>query len=94
VSQAHLLSRAVRAVWVNGWAAIDLALPWCGMKFSGIGREQGWSEILANSEERPSRSCGSAGMAQDSARALRCICAGASALSVTAGAFDASAGRS
>lgn len=32
VSQAHTLARQVRAgaVWVNGWAAIDPALPWGG----------------------------------------------------------------
>ncbi|GAB3230756.1 phenylacetaldehyde dehydrogenase StyD [Mycolicibacterium hippocampi] len=54
VSQAHSLARRVRAgaVWVNGWAAIDPALPWGGMKSSGIGRELGWSGILANTEEK------------------------------------------
>jgi acyl-CoA reductase-like NAD-dependent aldehyde dehydrogenase len=54
VSRAHLLARQVRAgaVWVNGWAAIDPALPWGGMKSSGIGRELGWSGILANTEEK------------------------------------------
>jgi acyl-CoA reductase-like NAD-dependent aldehyde dehydrogenase len=54
VSQAHTLAHKVRAgaVWVNGWAAIDPALPWGGMKTSGIGRELGWSGILANTEEK------------------------------------------
>lgn len=54
VSQAHAVAAAVRAgsVWVNGWAAIDPALPWGGMKASGIGRELGWSGILANTEEK------------------------------------------
>jgi acyl-CoA reductase-like NAD-dependent aldehyde dehydrogenase len=54
VAQAHSLARKVRAgvVWVNGWAAIDPALPWGGMKTSGIGRELGWSGILANTEEK------------------------------------------
>jgi acyl-CoA reductase-like NAD-dependent aldehyde dehydrogenase len=54
VSQAHTLARQIRAgaVWVNGWAAIDPALPWGGMKTSGIGRELGWSGILANTEEK------------------------------------------
>jgi acyl-CoA reductase-like NAD-dependent aldehyde dehydrogenase len=54
VTQAHTLARKVRAgaVWVNGWAAIDPALPWGGMKTSGIGRELGWSGIVANTEEK------------------------------------------
>lgn len=54
VSAAHTLASKVRAgaVWVNGWAAIDPALPWGGMKASGIGRELGWSGILANTEEK------------------------------------------
>ncbi|MBP0661624.1 aldehyde dehydrogenase family protein, partial [Mycobacterium tuberculosis] len=44
VSLAHSLAGRVRAgaVWVNGWAAIDPALPWGGMKTSGVGRELGW----------------------------------------------------
>jgi betaine-aldehyde dehydrogenase len=54
VSYAHTLARRVRAgaVWVNGWAAIDPALPWGGMKTSGIGRELGWAGIEANTEEK------------------------------------------
>ncbi|HKP40520.1 phenylacetaldehyde dehydrogenase StyD [Mycobacterium sp.] len=54
VSHAHTLARKVRAgaVWVNGWAAIDPALPWGGMKTSGIGRELGWAGIEANTEEK------------------------------------------
>ncbi|MGQ4618838.1 phenylacetaldehyde dehydrogenase StyD [Nocardia sp. R7R-8] len=54
VSLAHRLAAQVRAgaVWVNGWGAIDPALPWGGMKASGIGRELGWSGILANTEEK------------------------------------------
>ncbi len=54
VSRAHTLARQVRAgaVWVNGWAAIDPALPWGGMKTSGIGRELGYAGILANTEEK------------------------------------------
>ncbi|MGN6252927.1 MAG: phenylacetaldehyde dehydrogenase StyD [Marmoricola sp.] len=54
VSAAHTLASKVRAgaVWINGWAAIDPALPWGGMKASGIGRELGWSGILANTEEK------------------------------------------
>jgi betaine-aldehyde dehydrogenase len=54
VTHAHTLASRVRAgaVWVNGWAAMDPALPWGGMKTSGIGRELGWSGILANTEEK------------------------------------------
>ena len=54
VSYAHSLARRVRAgaVWVNGWAALDPALPWGGMKTSGIGRELGWAGIEANTEEK------------------------------------------
>lgn len=54
VSAAHTVAKKIRAgaVWVNGWAAIDPALPWGGMKNSGIGRELGWAGILANTEEK------------------------------------------
>jgi betaine-aldehyde dehydrogenase len=54
VAAAHTLAAQVRAgaLWVNGWAAIDPALPWGGMKASGIGRELGWSGILAATEEK------------------------------------------
>ena len=54
VSLAHTLAGKVRAgaIWVNGWGALDPALPWGGFKASGIGRELGWSGILANTEEK------------------------------------------
>ena len=54
VSLAHTLARRVRAgaVWVNGWAAIDPALPWGGVRASGIGRELGWSGMVGNTEEK------------------------------------------
>ena len=54
ISKAHLVARQLRAgaVWVNGWAALDPALPWGGMKGSGVGRELGWAGIEANTEEK------------------------------------------
>ncbi|GAB6900732.1 phenylacetaldehyde dehydrogenase StyD [Kineosporia succinea] len=54
ITTAHTLAAKVRAgaVAINGWAPIDPALPWGGMKTSGIGRELGWSGILANTEEK------------------------------------------
>lgn len=54
VQAAHTLAAKVRAgsVWVNVWGAINPALPWGGMKTSGLGRELGWSGILAHTEEK------------------------------------------
>jgi betaine-aldehyde dehydrogenase len=54
VSLAHIFAARLRAgaVWVNSWAAIDPALPWGGMKGSGVGRELGWSGIVSNTEEK------------------------------------------
>ncbi|RZK89985.1 MAG: aldehyde dehydrogenase family protein, partial [Hymenobacter sp.] len=54
LSRAHLLARQVKAgaVWINCWAAIDPRLPWGGYKTSGIGRENGYSGILAFTEEK------------------------------------------
>jgi betaine-aldehyde dehydrogenase len=54
LTAAHTAATHIRAgaIWVNGWAAIDAALPWGGMKTSGIGRELGWSGILADTEEK------------------------------------------
>jgi betaine-aldehyde dehydrogenase len=54
VSAAHHLAAQVRAgaVWVNGWGVLDPALPWGGMKTSGVGRELGWAGIEANTEEK------------------------------------------
>lgn len=54
LSHAHRIAARVRAatVWVNGWGVMDPALPWGGMKTSGIGRELGWAGILADTEEK------------------------------------------
>jgi len=54
ITRAHTLARRVRAgtVWINGWGAINPALPWGGVKTSGTGRELGWSGILENTEEK------------------------------------------
>ena len=54
LSHAHRIAARVRAatVWVNGWGVMDPALPWGGMKTSGIGRELGWAGILADTQEK------------------------------------------
>lgn len=39
------LKLRVGAVWINGWALIDPALPWGGIKASGYGRENGATAI-------------------------------------------------
>jgi acyl-CoA reductase-like NAD-dependent aldehyde dehydrogenase len=54
VGLAHNLARRVSAgaIWVNGWGALDPALPWGGLRNSGVGRELGWSGIEASTEEK------------------------------------------
>ncbi|MGK8467283.1 phenylacetaldehyde dehydrogenase StyD [Nocardia cyriacigeorgica] len=54
VSIAHTVAADLRvgAVAINGWSPLDPALPWGGVKTSGIGRELGWSGIEANTEEK------------------------------------------
>jgi acyl-CoA reductase-like NAD-dependent aldehyde dehydrogenase len=54
VSTAHTMASGLRvgAVSVNGWATMDPAMPWGGMKTSGVGRELGLSGLLANTEEK------------------------------------------
>ncbi|MBP2326576.1 acyl-CoA reductase-like NAD-dependent aldehyde dehydrogenase [Kibdelosporangium banguiense] len=43
VSKAHRVAAALQAgiVWVNGWAMLDVAMPFGGCKQSGYGRENG-----------------------------------------------------
>jgi acyl-CoA reductase-like NAD-dependent aldehyde dehydrogenase len=43
VTRAHRVAAALQAgiVWVNGWAALDVAMPFGGYKQSGYGRENG-----------------------------------------------------
>ena len=54
VSFAHHLAAQIRvgSVWVNAWGVFDPALPWGGMKTSGVGRELGRAGIEANTEEK------------------------------------------
>lgn len=54
LSRAHAMAGQVKAgsVWVNAWGALNPALPWGGLKNSGIGRELGWSGILDATEEK------------------------------------------
>jgi gamma-glutamyl-gamma-aminobutyraldehyde dehydrogenase len=42
VSRAHRVARALRTglVWVNGWDACDITMPFGGMKQSGFGRDR------------------------------------------------------
>jgi acyl-CoA reductase-like NAD-dependent aldehyde dehydrogenase len=42
VSRAHRVARALRSglVWVNGWDACDITVPFGGMKQSGFGRDR------------------------------------------------------
>ncbi|WP_433463521.1 aldehyde dehydrogenase family protein [Spirillospora sp. CA-128828] len=43
IGRAHRVAAALRAgiVWVNGWAVLDVAMPFGGCKQSGYGRENG-----------------------------------------------------
>lgn len=54
LASAHRLARGVQAgvVWVNAWGAIDPALPWGGVKNSGIGRELGRTALDEYTEEK------------------------------------------
>ncbi|WP_433521321.1 aldehyde dehydrogenase family protein [Nocardia pseudovaccinii] len=54
LSTAHRVADGVRAgsVAVNGWSPLDPALPWGGVKASGIGRELGLAGLHACTEEK------------------------------------------
>jgi acyl-CoA reductase-like NAD-dependent aldehyde dehydrogenase len=54
ISRAHIAASKIRAglVSVNGWGALDAALPHGGFKWSGIGRERGPSGLDAFLEEK------------------------------------------
>jgi aldehyde dehydrogenase (NAD+) len=47
VSKAHALAGAIRAgsVWINGYQAMDPAVPFGGYKMSGYGRESGTEQL-------------------------------------------------
>jgi aldehyde dehydrogenase (NAD+) len=47
IGKAHRLAQAIRAgsVYVNGYGALDPAVPFGGYKMSGYGREQGFEQL-------------------------------------------------
>ncbi|RVD35711.1 aldehyde dehydrogenase, partial [Mesorhizobium sp. M4A.F.Ca.ET.020.02.1.1] len=54
LATANRFARQLRAgsVWVNAWGPPHPALPWLGVKTSGLGSELGRSGILANTVEK------------------------------------------
>lgn len=54
VAAANSFARKLRAgsVWVNSWGPPHPALPWLGVKTSGLGEELGRSGLLANTVEK------------------------------------------
>lgn len=54
VSAVNNFARKLQAgsVWVNAWGPPNPALPWLGVKTSGIGEELGMSGLLANTTEK------------------------------------------
>lgn len=54
LSKGHRVAAALKAgsVWINGFAFIDMALPYGGMKQSGWGRENSWSGLSMYLEEK------------------------------------------
>jgi acyl-CoA reductase-like NAD-dependent aldehyde dehydrogenase len=51
---ANRFAKRLRAgsVWVNAWGPPHPALPWLGVKTSGLGQELGRTGILANTVEK------------------------------------------
>ena len=54
IGKAHTVAGRVQAgsAWINGWGVLDPALPWGGVKSSGVGQELGWTGILENTSEK------------------------------------------
>lgn len=54
LAAANKFARALKAgsVWVNAWGPPHPALPWLGVKTSGLGEELGYSGLLANTVEK------------------------------------------
>lgn len=54
LAAANHYARSLRAgsVWINAWGPPHPALPWLGVKTSGLGEELGLSGLLANTAEK------------------------------------------
>lgn len=52
VQRAHTMAAKLKAgaIGINGWSPLQPQLPWGGLKASGIGRENGYEGILANTD--------------------------------------------
>jgi betaine-aldehyde dehydrogenase len=57
ISRAHRLARSLKVgtVWINAWGALDMRLPWGGLKHSGFGREGGEEGLLDYMEHKTVR---------------------------------------
>jgi acyl-CoA reductase-like NAD-dependent aldehyde dehydrogenase len=54
LSAAHTFAERIRSgsVWINAWGPPHPALPWLGVKTSGLGEELGRAGLLANTVEK------------------------------------------